>query len=243
MSRPRAILVGGASRVGLAVAKELASRGHDVIIGYRSGHEAAEACADAVRGNGVAASTHQFDLEDDASIRDFAELVGPEPVDVLIHAAGAFEEAALEDTSEQMFVEQFKVNASGPALLTAALRERLAASTSRDGACVLFFGDIHAEMVPRSGASAYLASKAATHALVRQLAIELAPTRVLGVAPGVVSWPEDWTQQRRLEYLQRVPLGREGTPDDVARLVGALVQDAGYVTGAVIPLDGGRHLR
>ena len=243
MSRRRAVLLGGSSSIGSAIAQELAARGYDLFIGFRHGLDAAEACAGIAREHGAQARTMHFDFQDDATTKALVKELGEDPIDVLVHAAGAFQEADLQDTSEDMFIAQFKANAIGPALLTSRLSRQLAASSQRDGACVVFFGDVHAEMVPRSGATAYLASKGATHALVRLLALELAPTRVVGIAPGVVSWPQDWPEQRREEYLRRVPLAREGVPEDVARLVGALVEDAGYVTGTIIPLDGGRHLR
>ena len=107
----------------------------------------------------------------------------------------------------------------------------------------MLFGDIHAEQRPRAGAASYLLAKSATHGLVKLLAVELAPVRVLGIAPGVVSWPDDWSAARREAYLREVPLNRAGTPEDVARLAGALLEDATYVTGVMLPLDGGRHLR
>ena len=243
MSKRRAVLIGGSAKVAPAIARELAGRGYEIIVGFRSGRETAEVCMEISREKGVDARAMHIDLQEAASVESFSRELGEEPVDVLVHAAGAFEEADLKDTTEAMFLEHMRTNAIGPALLTERLRSRLAASDQRDGACVVFFGDIHAEMVPRPGATAYLTSKAATHALVRMLALDLAPTRVVGIAPGVVSWPDDWPVQRRQRYLEHVPLGREGTPEDVARLLGALVEDAGYVTGTIIPLDGGRHLR
>ena len=243
MSRSRAVLIGGASRVASAIVQKLAEGGHDIVLGYRSGKDAAEECAESARRHGVLASTYQFDLQDESSVLGFVDAIGSDPIDVLVHAAGAFNEAELQDTTQDMFLSQFKTNASGPAILTSALRKQLTASDHPDGACVVFFGDIHAEMVPRGGATAYLVSKSATHALVRLLAIDLAPIRVVGIAPGVVAWPDRWSQSRRSDSLQRVPLGREGTSEDVARLVAALVDDTGYLTGTIIPLDGGRHLR
>ena len=71
----------------------------------------------------------------------------------------------------------------------------------------------------------------------------MSPVRVYGIAPGVIGWPDDWSSERREKYLERVPLGRAGGPEDTVRLVKALVDHSAYVTGMVIPLDGGRHLR
>ena len=75
------------------------------------------------------------------------------------------------------------------------------------------------------------------------LAVELAPVRVFGMAPGVIAWADDFDESRREEYLKRVPLGRAGTVEEAASLARALVESATYTTGIVIPIDGGRHLR
>jgi pteridine reductase len=80
--------------------------------------------------------------------------------------------------------------------------------------------------------------------LARQLAVELAPkVRVHCVAPGVVMWPEDFSEEGKRAILERTPLGRAGTPEEVARLVRFLVMEATYLTGSTIAIDGGRALR
>jgi pteridine reductase len=87
-------------------------------------------------------------------------------------------------------------------------------------------------------------SKAALHQSVQQMAAELAPhVRVNGVLPGVVAWPEDMPEARRAALLARIPLARAGEPSDVARLVRFLCLEAPFVTGALIPVDGGRSIR
>ena len=243
MTRLRAVVTGGGSRTGAAVATELARHGFDLVLTCRHGRAGAEAVAEEVRQHGAVVEVHDLDLEDASAIKAFAKAIGPGAVDALVHVAGSFEEGRFEDIDDAMFQRHYRANASGPALLTQALEERLRSSAQPDGACVLFFGDIHAEQSPRPGATAYLVSKAATHALVRLLAIELAPVRVVGVAPGVIGWPDDWTEDQRSAYLRRVPLGRAGTPSDAAKLVKGLIQNATYLTGVMLPLDGGRHLR
>ena len=108
---------------------------------------------------------------------------------------------------------------------------------------VILFGDIQARLRPRPGATPYLMGKAAVESLVPLLAIDLAPTRVLGISPGVIAWAEEFDQARREKYLERVPAGRAGTVEEAASLVMSLVDGATYTTGIVIPIDGGRHLR
>jgi pteridine reductase len=102
--------------------------------------------------------------------------------------------------------------------------------------------DVGGGLVPWRGFAAYCASKAALARVTECLALELAPEiRVNGVAPGTVLWPEGYGAARRRELAARIPLGRAGQPDDVARAVRFLAE-APYVTGAIIPVDGGRHL-
>ncbi len=96
---------------------------------------------------------------------------------------------------------------------------------------------------PMPGYLSYCASKAGLWNLTLGLARELAPqVRVNGIAPGVVEWPADLPEDKREQYLRRVPLGRAGTPGDVAEAVRFLVAGANYITGQIIRLDGGRSI-
>ncbi len=221
----------------------MAGPGIHLLLGYDRGIDSAHKCAAACREAGAEVEVAHIDLSDQKSIKEFLAALDEHPIDVLIHAAGAFSEVEWADTDADHLVNQFMINAAGPALVTQGCESRLRASHHPDGGCVIFFGDIHADMVPRGGATGYLVSKSATHALVKLLAIEMSPVRVYGIAPGVIGWPDDWSSERREKYLERVPLGRAGGPEDTVRLVKALVDHSAYVTGMVIPLDGGRHLR
>jgi pteridine reductase len=96
--------------------------------------------------------------------------------------------------------------------------------------------------VPWAGYAAYCASKAALVRITECLALELAPrVRVNAVAPGTVLWPESYPASLRSELAARIPLRRAGRPEDVAEAVRYLA-DAAFVTGAVLPVDGGRRL-
>ncbi len=89
----------------------------------------------------------------------------------------------------------------------------------------------------------YCTSKAGLMNLTLGLARELAPhVTVNGIAPGVVEWPVDYPKAERVKYLKRVPLGRPGTPRDVADLVHFLSTEGRYITGQIIRLDGGRSI-
>jgi pteridine reductase len=102
--------------------------------------------------------------------------------------------------------------------------------------------DVGGGLVPWRGFAVYAASKAALVRLTECLALDLAPSvRVNAVAPGTVLWPETYPAAVRRSLTARIPLGRAGTPADVAGAVRYLA-DAPFVTGAVLPIDGGRHL-
>ena len=103
--------------------------------------------------------------------------------------------------------------------------------------------DIHAARPPK-GLNVYAMSKAALVAMTRALAVELAPeVRVNAVAPGAILWPEEgMAEATQAAILARVPLGRTGTPEEIAEAVRWLLRDAGYLTGAELALDGGRSV-
>jgi len=112
----------------------------------------------------------------------------------------------------------------------------------RSQGSVVNIADVGGGLVPWRGYAAYAASKAALVRLTECLALDLAPeVRVNAVAPGTVLWPEGYPAAMRRTLTGRIPLGRSGSPSDVAAAVRFLA-DAPFVTGAVIPVDGGRHL-
>jgi pteridine reductase len=107
---------------------------------------------------------------------------------------------------------------------------------------VVNIADVGGGLVPWAGYAAYAASKAALVRITECLALELAPAvRVNAVAPGAVLWPEGSTAARRRALARRIPLRRAGTPADVAEAVRYLA-GARYLTGVVLPVDGGRRL-
>jgi pteridine reductase len=122
------------------------------------------------------------------------------------------------------------------------LCQRFAATLRSTRGHVINMVDLLAER-PWPTYLAYCASKAALKNLTLGLARELAPeVTVNGIAPGVVEWPADYPQAEREKYLQRVPLARAGTPQDVANLVHFLCTEGSYITGQIIRLDGGRSI-
>ncbi len=223
-----ALVTGAGVRVGNAVARDLARHGWTVAAHYRT-H----------RPRGFAAA-----LEADLALADGPARLAAEfrarfsRLDLLVSCAAAFEAAPLARTDAALFDAQMDLNARAPLLLAKALRTLLA----RSRGSIVNVADVGGGLVPWRGFAAYAASKAALVRLTECLALELAPAvRVNAVAPGTVLWPDSYAAARRRALTARIPLGRAGTPGDVAGAIRFLA-DAPFVTGAVLPVDGGRHL-
>lgn len=249
-ARPVVLITGGARRVGAAIGLELARAGCDVVFTYRESADEAESTAARLRAAGAAVETHRLDLNDLESVERWGAECAAHwgRLDVLVHNASVYEPGSLDDISEADALRHYRVNALAPLLLSKSLAPLMTDTARIAGAspCIVALCDMHAMGRPRRNFAAYSMSKAALVEMVRVLARELAPAvRVNGVAPGVVAFPEsgfesDPEMQRR--YLARVPLGREGTPEDAAQAVRWLGLEARYVTGEIIRVDGGRWL-
>jgi pteridine reductase len=223
-----ALVTGAGVRVGNAIARDLARRGWSVAAHYRThrprGLDAAFE-ADLAQPDGPAALAAAFRGR-------FRRL------DLLVNSAAAFEALPVEETDAAAFDAQMDLNARAPLLLTRALLPLL----RRARGSVVNIADVGGGLVPWRGFAAYAASKAALVRLTECLALELAPeVRVNAVAPGTVLWPESYPAATRRALVARIPLRRAGTPEDVAAAVRFLAE-APFVTGAVVPVDGGRHL-
>lgn len=256
-ARPTAVVTGAAKRVGLAIARELARAwqgqgGGRIVVTYRSSAAEAERAAGELRGLGADVRLERADFEDAAAVEDLGARLAGElgRLDVLVHNASSYVPTPLKDVSAEAALSAYRVNALAPLLLSKRLAPLLAQSPMEGGGAIVAMCDIHAigeHGLPRPDFVSYGMSKAALAEMVRALARELAPrVRVNGVAPGVVAWPEqgyESDEAMQKAYLSRVPLQRAGTPEDAARTVRWLALEAGYVTGEIVRVDGGRSLR
>jgi pteridine reductase len=227
-ARKVALVTGAGVRVGEAIARRLASHGYAVAAHYHAHRPrgfAAALQADLAAPEGPAGLARAFRARFDR-------------LDLLVNSAAGFDERPLEETDAAAWDAQLDLNARAPLLLTRALLPQL----RRARGAVVNVIDVGGGLVPWRGFAAYCASKAALARATECLALELAPrVRVNGVAPGTVLWPERYPAARRRELAARIPLGRAGAPEDVAAAVHFLAE-APYVTGAILPVDGGRHL-
>lgn len=240
--RPVALITGGAKRVGAVIARTLHAAGYDLALHCRHSISEAQALAaelDTQRADSVLVL--QADLTDikrlpallDATMTRYGRL------DALINNASAFYATPIDTASLAQWNELFASNAQAPFFLTQAAVPALRAAHG----AVVNLVDIYAE---RSIANhpIYVMAKGALAAMTRTLALDLAPDiRVNGVAPGAVMWPSDGkSYDDQQAMMARTPLGRAGTPEDVASTVLWLLRDAPFVTGQIIPVDGGRSI-
>ncbi|HYR45649.1 MAG TPA: SDR family oxidoreductase [Thermoanaerobaculia bacterium] len=235
-----ALVTGAAVRVGRAIALSLAEAGADVAVHYRSSGSSAEEVAAQIRAMGRRATTAAADLGRPQDCRRLVESALKElgALDLLVHSAANFHRASLEETTEELWDSAMDVNARAGFLLA---REAAPILRQRRGRVVLV-----SDFLARDPARNYLAhavSKAAVEGLVRALAVELAPeVSVNGVAPGTVLVPEGTPPEEAEKLARRVPLKRNGDPEDIAKTVLFLCAGPAFLTGQVIAVDGGRSL-
>lgn len=239
-----ALVTGGARRVGRAIVLELARAGCDVLVHFDRSREEAETAAGEVHAMGRRALCVSGALEERASWKAIVEQAAGEfgRLDVLVNNASAFEAEApdkLEAFDPDRWERMLRVNLLAPMGLCHHAAPHLAANGA--GRIVNLL-DIAADR-PWSTHLAYVSSKAALAAMTRALAKALAPgVSVNGVAPGIAVFPETYEEALRRTLVDRVPLKRAGTPEDIARTVRFLVESGDYITGQIVNVDGGRSL-
>lgn len=233
------LVTGGAKRVGRAIALELAQRGANILVHYRSSEKDAEDTAAAVRQTGRQAGTLKADLCDVASIRKMVRSIEESRVrvDGLINSASAFFKTPLEAVDEKQWHELIDANLKGPFFLSAELGVRMA----KTGGVIVNIADWSA-LRPYRDYSIYCASKGGLVTLTKSLARDLAPNvRVNAVAPGPVLAPPDMSPDEVQAIAKLTALGRWGTPQDIAKAVAFLMEND-YVNGQILVVDGGRSI-
>ena len=236
-------LVTGASRgIGRAIATELSNRGWSVAIGYRVRRDKAQELARQLTAQGRRAMICQADVSQreqvEAMVRQVEQTLGP--VSLLVNNAGIAGQCLFQDLTDARWHEFFSVNVDGAFYASRAVLPHM---LHEHEGCIINVSSIWGQR----GAScevAYSATKAALIGLTRSLAAELAPThiRVNCVAPGVIR--TDMLDALPAEVLpqlaQETPMGRLGTPEDIAHAVAFLASDkADFITGQVLTCDGG----
>lgn len=234
---PLAFVSGAGIRVGRAIALEFARSGYDVICHAHASLDGANATAQDISALGRRAHVVRADLADADAVDALGEtlVATHDTLDVVVHNAAIFEERSFEDINRAAYRRMQAINVEAPFFLTQAL---LPALRRAEAPSVIAVVDIAGER-PIKRHAHYCISKAALSMMLRSLALEIAPIRVNGVAPGAVAFPADYDENKRARILARVPLAREGTMSDVARAVRFLAENQ-YITGQILAVDGGR---
>jgi pteridine reductase len=237
------LITGAARRIGAAIARRLHAEGYDLALHCRSSLTDMQALARELETErGGSTLLLQADL---AAFDRLPELVAKTVgrygrLDALVNNASAFYPTPTGTATPAQWEELFAVNARAPFFLAQAAAPHLRATRG----AIVNIADIYADK-PRADLAVYAASKAALLAVSRGLAVSLAPeVRVNAVSPGAILWPDGGIDPDvQASLLAQTPLGRAGDPDDIAGTVAWLLGDAaGYVTGQVIRVDGGRGI-
>jgi pteridine reductase len=237
-----AIVTGGARRVGAAITRRLHAAGAAVLIHYRdSGGDAEALAAELNAQRPKSAATVKAELLAPIAPRALvsAALQAFGRLDLLVNNASSFFPVPLGAIEPSHWEELIGSNLRAPLFISQESAPELA---RREGAIVNIV-DIHAER-PLKGYPLYSVAKAGLAAMTRSLAVELAPAvRVNGIAPGAIAWPEDgqFEPGERSRIVATTPLGRVGSPDDIAQAVQFLA-GATFITGQIVAVDGGRSV-
>ncbi len=235
----RALVTGGSGGIGAALCRRLARQGLHVIVHANRGLDAAARVADEIRAAGGSAETVAFDIADAAaSSAALEKILAGGPIQVLVNNAGVHADAPLAGMTAEQWHQVVDVTLHGfyhvtQPLLLPMLRTRWGRIVSISSI---------AGVIGNRGQANYAAAKAGLHGASKSLALECASRGVTVnvVAPGIIATPMAEQAFSKEQIDQMVPVKRAGTPEEVAALVGFLVSDeAGYITGQVISINGG----
>ncbi len=241
LSGRKALVTGGAKRIGAGIAEGLARAGADVAITYNQSAQEALRTVLALQALGVRGEAFPCNLHEERSIHEAVERAGEwaGALDILVNNAGAFESATLEAMTATQWDSMFATNTRAPMLVAQAALPRLRAS-GHVGRVVNLgsLGGLH----PWATHPHYCASKAALHMLTQTMAKSWAPEVAVNcVAPGMIVTSEE-PDAAYAHFIARTPMGRNGAVKDIAELVVYLAGATPFLTGQVIAVDGGLGL-
>ena len=241
----RALVTGGSSGIGAAIALALGKAGAKVAVTYRTHPEGAREIVGRIQAQKTEALALQADVSDPNAVKEMFGRMDQAwgGIDILINNAGIDGEHALAwEATPEAWRKVIEVNLFGAFYCA---REALQRMVPQKHGVILSVSSVH-EVIAWSGYSAYAASKAALGMMTKTLAQEAAPhgVRVLAIGPGAIKTPINkavWGDPTGLkDLLEKIPLGRMGEPEDIARMAVVLVSDAAsYLTGQTVFVDGG----
>ena len=236
------LITGGARRIGAETANYLHSKGMNILITYSKSGSAARALRKSLNSKREkSCEIYRVEFKSNLNYKkvanDILKIFGR--IDYLINNASKFYPTKINDVSEKVWLDTIDTNIKAPLFLSKHLFEEL---KKRKGTIINII-DIHVEP-PLKDHIIYNISKAGLLALTRSLAKDLAPhIRVNGVSPGAIMWPEsDSSKKKKLDIISKIPMRSSGEPLDIAKAIYFLLNNAPYITGQNINVDGGRRL-
>jgi len=236
-----ALVTGGAKRIGREIALALAGRGCHVAITYRTSRRDADSTAAAIRRKGVRAMAVEADQRDPDQVRETVRAVEARlgRVDVLVNNASSFYPTPLETVTDSQWEDLIGTNLAGPWYFAQAV----SAGMKRRGIGKIVNIVDAAAFSPWPSYLPYCAAKGGLVTLTWGLAKALAPKiQVNGIAPGPILIPKDVSLAERRRAIEKTLLKRVGSPKDIVQAVLFLLEGSDFVTGVILPVDGGRLL-
>lgn len=240
-----AIVTGAGSGIGQGIAKRLGAEGAKIVVDYVGHSDGAEETARAIHTAGGEAEIVQADVTSLDAVGTLVDTAWSRfgSADILVNNAGMEKKSAFWDTTPDDYDKVMAVNLRGPFFLSQAF-VRCLRDAEKPGR-IVNISSVHEDIV-FPGFATYCCSKGGLRMLMRDLAVELGPLGITvnNVAPGAISTPINKSlleNKPELDaLLANIPLGRLGTPNDVAGLVAFLASDdAAYITGSTFVVDGG----
>ena len=251
----KALVTGGASGIGRAVAIALGRAGADVVVNYVRGEDQANEVAAEINKCGSRAYAHQADVSSEEQVMNMFRKMFQElgTIDILINNAGLQKDAPFDEMTVDQWNQVINVNLTGQFLCAReSVREFKRRGVVKAVSCaagkIICMSSVH-EIIPWAGHVNYAASKGGVMLMMKSIAQEVAPfrIRVNSIAPGAIRTPinrQAWdTPEAYDRLMELVPYKRIGEPDDIARAVVWLASDyADYINGVSLLIDGGMTL-
>ncbi len=240
-----AIITGSSGQIGSSVAMALAAKGADCICHYNKNKEKAETIAKQIEKMKVKAIAVGEDLTRQEEIEKLFEEAGnlgtPQ---ILINSAAIFSREVISEIKHEFAQKLININLIAPILTSRIFAEKIFAKFGKSkevAGKIINLADI-CGLHPWANYVLYCSSKAGLIGATKALAKELAPAIcVNAVAPGIVSWPEGFDEEKREKQISKIPLKRIARPEEIAQAIIGLIEND-YITGQTLCVDGGRSI-